>query len=152
MDTQEVGEAIEQTNLLLGQAQVSLLYYRRMNILTELSSNSQAKNMLTKHKDLLEEENSDNELLGEEFRQRLKDIDTGMAKSAKVLKPHRQPFQGGLHHAQVEPEERTMCPPTDHHNFKEVVVEALPKAQIEVRNFYPNVCHHTHTITPEYTL
>ena len=49
MDTQEVGEAIEQTNLLLGQAQVSLLYYRRMNILTELSSNSQAKGAQGSH-------------------------------------------------------------------------------------------------------
>ena len=37
-----------------------------------------------------------------------------------------------------------MCPPIDHHNFKEVVVEALPKARIEVRNFYLNVFPHPH--------
>ena len=64
IDIEQVGMSLVQTNLLLGQTQQTLSYNRRRNVLSELSSNTKATALLEQNKELLEEEDSDNELLG----------------------------------------------------------------------------------------
>ena len=73
---------------LLGQAQVSLLYTRRCDVLEGLgNSHTQVKELLRTNVEMLEEDKgSDNELLGEEFWGHVKDLEAELAKSAKVLK------------------------------------------------------------------
>ena len=71
MDVKAVGEALEQANILLGQAQVAVLYIRRLNVLSTLAGHKEAKQMLKDNSDLLAEENSDNELFGDDFRKPL---------------------------------------------------------------------------------
>ena len=100
LDTSSVSRCLEQGLTMLGQAQVSLLYTRRCDILEGLgNSHSQAKELLKSNETLLsEDKGSDNELLGEEFRDHMKDLETDLRKAARVLKAHNNggpPFPAG---------------------------------------------------------
>ena len=92
----------EQSAMLLGQAQVSLNHTRRKAILSNLTDEKSAKELLKNNKEVFEREHTySNDLLPEEFRDNLQDTHKAVGQVMKNLKglKGRQPFQKGSPHS-----------------------------------------------------
>ena len=94
MDVPLVKKTMDQIALLTGQAQVKMQFERRMLILESTSnSHARARKLLDDHKDILEEGDRKGELFGKEFREKVRELEVEMEKSAKTMDPEkRDPF------------------------------------------------------------
>ena len=88
---------IEQTTLLLGQASLSALYARRLNILKTLLKDHRKAKTLLKEKTVLLQEDEGN-LFGKKFRSHIIEIERSKKKSLEVFKVNNEkntPFRKG---------------------------------------------------------
>ena len=88
MDVPLVKKTMDQIALLTGQAQVKMQYERRMMVL-EATANSHARavKLLDEHKEILEEGDRRGELFGKEFREKVREMEMEMEKSARTMDP-----------------------------------------------------------------
>ena len=92
----------EKSTILMGQAVVSLNHTRRKNILANLTDEKTAKELLKNNKEVFQREHHySNDLLPEEFRDKLQDTNKAVGQVMRNLKISRgrQPFQRGSPHS-----------------------------------------------------
>ena len=74
LDFKEARTQLEQTAMLMGQSMVSLSHTRRKSILANLTDEKSAKDLMKNNKEVFEREHTySNDLLPEEFRDKLQD-------------------------------------------------------------------------------
>ena len=102
LDFKEARTLLEQTAMLMGQSMVSLSHTRRKSVLANLTDEKSAKDLMKNNKEVFEREHSyTNDLLPEEFRDKLQDTHKAVGQVMRNLKfaKHGQPFQRGSHHS-----------------------------------------------------
>ena len=96
IEMEEICSTFEQAVMLLGQAQVSLQYERRMMVLEATGNHERALQLLKDHKQILEVERGGDELFGKEFRAEVRELEKQLENGPKALNPGtRDPFQKG---------------------------------------------------------